>query len=98
MRRLKLSQDADADLNDILAYGSAMFGDEVTRQYFFGFDEALRMLREYPELAPRAWYLEGEIRCWSYRSHRIFYRFDDDTLHVSRILHQAMDVDRSLGI
>jgi toxin ParE1/3/4 len=98
VRRLKLSKDADTDLNDILAYGSVIFGDEVTRQYFFGFDEALRMLGEYPELAPRAWYLKGHVRCWSYRSHRIFYRFDDDTLHVGRILHHSMDVDRSLTI
>ena len=98
MRRLKLSKNADDDLNDILAYGSAAFGDEVTRQYFFGFDEALKMLREYPELAPRAWYLEGNIRCWSYRRHRIFYRYDDDMLYVGRILHQSMEVDRSLSI
>ena len=56
------------------------------------------MLREYPEAAPRAHYLENDIRCWTYRSHRIFYRYDDDVLYVGRILHHSMDVDRSLLI
>ena len=34
MRRLELSKDADADLNDLLLYGSALFGDEVVRGYY----------------------------------------------------------------
>jgi toxin ParE1/3/4 len=98
VRRLELSKDADADLYEILIYGSVMFGDEVARRYYFGIDEALKMLREYPEAGPVAWYLDPGLRRWTYHSHRIFYGYDDERLIVGRILHHSMDVDRSLRI
>jgi toxin ParE1/3/4 len=95
--RLELSVAADADLFDILAYGTAVHGEAASDAYYFGLLEAFAFLCEHP----RAGQVDQDsglgLRRWRYRQHRIFYRVADDVLLVVRIFHVAADAVRWLS-
>lgn len=96
MKRLELSVDADADLFDILAYGTAVHGEAASDAYYAGLIEAFGFLCENPG----AGQLDEEsglgLRRWRYRQHRIFYRANADELLIVRIFHVAADAVRWL--
>ena len=49
MKRLELSVAADADLFDILAYGTAVHGEAASDAYYAGLSAAFTLLCEHPE-------------------------------------------------
>ena len=97
MKRLELSVAADADLFDILAYGTAIHGEAASDAYYAGLSQALGFLCEHPEAAPVDEDSGLGLRRWRYRQHRIFYRVDEDVLMIVRIFHVAADAVRWLG-
>jgi toxin ParE1/3/4 len=46
-----------------------------------------------PRLGRPAEEAGNEMRCLSYRRHRIFYEINQDVVRILRILHHSMDVD-----
>jgi toxin ParE1/3/4 len=88
--RLELSEEADADLDELLEYGIRNFGLEVGREYYFSFDKAFTVLRKTSE----AGQVDEEIglRRWHHRSHRIFYHVDGEEVLIVRIIHHSRDV------
>ena len=96
MKQLELSVAADADLFDILAYGTASFGEAASDRYYLGLCEAFDFLCERP-LAGECCEDSGlDLRRWLYRQHRIFYRVDAETILIARVLHVASDAARWL--
>lgn len=95
--RLELSADADADLFDILEYGVQTFGHEVGHAYYFSFDSAFSILRDFPQAGSVREDIDETIRAFRHRSHKIYYDVTKDTIIVQRILHHAMDVPSRLG-
>jgi hypothetical protein len=49
VKRLELSVAADAELFDILAYGTAVHGEAASDAYYAGLTDAFAFLCEYPE-------------------------------------------------
>ncbi len=96
MKRLELSVAADADLFDILAYGTAVHGEAASDAYYDGLSQALAFLCERPEAGPIDEDSGLGLRRWRYRQHRIYYRVDSDALLVVRIFHVAADAVRWL--
>lgn len=97
MARLAYSPDAVADLEEIAAFSVSRFGRDVTDAYLAGLEAACELLDEFPQLAAAHPRLKPEMRCLTYRSHRIFYRFESDEVLIARILHHARDIRRALG-
>jgi toxin ParE1/3/4 len=89
--RLELSEEADADLDELLEYGILSFGIEVGREYYFSFDKAFAVLRATREAGQAD--NETSFRRWHHRSHRIFYRVDKDVVLIVRIIHHSRDVN-----
>jgi toxin ParE1/3/4 len=96
VRRLELSVAADADLFDILAYGTAVHGGEASDAYYSGLSEAFAFLCEHPEAGQVDEDSGLSLRRWRYRQHRIFYRSVDDVLLIVRVFHVAADAVRWL--
>jgi toxin ParE1/3/4 len=96
MARLVFSRDASADIADIMAFSVAQFGKAVAVDYLDGLEIACELLREYPEMAAVYPRVKPEMRCLTYRSHRIFYRVDGDEVLIVRVLHRARDAKRVL--
>ena len=96
MKRLELSVDADADLFDVLAYGTAIHGEEASDGYYAGLSEAFDFLCTHPEAGQIDEDSGLSLRRWRYRQHRIFYRVDADVLLIVRIFHVAANAVRWL--
>jgi toxin ParE1/3/4 len=88
--RLILSEDAVADLRQIVRYAAAKWGRARSRAYLKGLNERLDALCTYPELAPAADDVAAGARRCSYVSHNIFYRVRGDHVRILRILHKRM--------
>ena len=97
MKRLELSVAADADLFDILAYGTAVHGEMASDAYYAGLTQAFALLCEHPEAGQIDEDSGLSLRRWRYRQHRIFYEVKADSLLVVRIFHVAADAVRWLG-
>jgi plasmid stabilization system protein ParE len=96
VRQLELSVDADADLFDLLAYGTAVHGVQASDAYYDGLIEAFDLICRHPGIGP-AFDEEGlKLRRWLYRQHRKFYRADDARILIVRVLHVSSDAVRWL--
>jgi plasmid stabilization system protein ParE len=91
VKRLELSVDADADLFDTLAYGTAVHGEAVSDAYYFGLMDCF----DFSCANPGAGQIDEDsglgLRRWRYRQHRIFYRVGLDQLLVVRVFHVSAD-------
>ena len=96
VKRLELSIAADADLFDILAYGTAIHGEAASDAYYLGLTGAFDLLCAHPEAGPVDEESGLGLRRWHYRKHRIFYRVDADAILIVRVFHAAADAVRWL--
>jgi len=95
LRRLELSEAADADIANILDYGCGRFGERVGVDYVTGLNDAVGMLCAGPTIAPMLpLKRRRDVYGWLYRSHRIVFTYDADRLFVIRVLHARMDFSR----
>lgn len=98
MKRLELSAEADADLTEILAFGTERFGETAADIYFFSFERSFELLRRHPEAGQIDEQSRHRLRRISHGSHRIFYRHDGEGILIVRIIHYSRDVARLLEI
>lgn len=94
---LQYSPEASADIDEIAAFSVERFGVEVADTYLAGLELACERLQDFPEMAAVYPRIRPKIRCLIYRSHRIFYRFEDGVVLIVRILHHARDVKRAMN-
>ena len=98
MKQLELSVAADADLFDLLAYGTASFGEAASDSYYLGLCDAFDFLCERPLAGERHEESGLGLHSWLYRQHRIFYRVDAEVILIVRVLHVAADAVRWLRV
>ena len=96
MKRLELSVAADADLFDILAYGTAVHGEAASDAYYDGLTQAFATICANPRIGQIDETTDLGLRRWRYRRHRIFYRDDQASIMIVRVLHVAADAERHL--
>jgi toxin ParE1/3/4 len=94
---VRLRAAAVRDLTEILGYSIDAHGEAAAETYLADLDRALDRLREFPELGAVRAELNPLLRCLPCGEHRIFYRFDGQSVSVVRVLHKAMDAERRLG-
>jgi toxin ParE1/3/4 len=82
----RLSHQALRDIDDITRYTVQDFGAGLAEKYldrlFFLFDT----LTDNPRMG-REW--QDGIRWFLYKSHRIYYRIDDEAIQILRIRHTS---------
>jgi toxin ParE1/3/4 len=96
LKRLELSAEADADLTEILSYGTERFGEAAADAYFFSFEKSFELLRRHPEAGQVDEQSRHHLRRFLHKSHRIFYRLGDDAVLIVRVFHHSRDVGRYL--
>jgi toxin ParE1/3/4 len=96
VKRLELSVAADADLFDILAYGTAVHGEAASDTYYLDLATTFNFLCEHPEAGQVDENIGLGLRRWRYRQHRIFYHVETDAIMIVRIFHVAADAMRGL--
>jgi toxin ParE1/3/4 len=96
-RRLILSVEAEADLDQIFTYGIEQWGVELADAYRQRLDRAFSGLLERPGKGPPFDSALPGVHSVKAGEHRIFYTASDDAVRVARILHHAMDAPRRLS-
>lgn len=97
MIKLRTASAARSDIRDIRAYSKLTFGKRVARDYLDGLIAAFDRLAMRPLIGVAERDLGKDMRSFAYRSHRIFYRVDEDELLIVRILHHARDLPTAWG-
>ena len=97
MASLVYSGEASADNDEVAAFSLERFGPEVAFAHVAGLETSCERLADFPELAAVYPRIRSEIRCLTYRRHRIFYRIEAGEVLIVRVLHSARDVKRTLG-
>jgi len=91
MRRLLVSDRADADLREIWLYSFKTWGEAQADRYLDELDSGLQECAAEPERGTCR--EDVRIGYWSrlIRRHVAFYTFTDDEVLVQRVLHDSMD-------
>ncbi len=90
-RRLRLSPEAENDLNAILQYSLDVWGQVQQDAYAEAFAAAFAMLTEFPELGRERSDLFPGLRSYPVRRHMIYYETRNQAPRVARILHGRTD-------
>jgi len=91
---IRFSHDAREDIQDISDYTLEVWGDEQETAYLLAIDAKLKEISGDPERWPFRNDLFEGCQTALVGKHLIFFVVDENVVHVSRVLHQAMDVPR----
>jgi toxin ParE1/3/4 len=92
MESYKLSEAASNDIVGIYKFGIKTFGLEPAKEYLRSIENFLEELANRPELARDASMFARNLKYYSFKSHVIFYAFDESNkILIIRILGKRMD-------
>lgn len=94
--RLGFTQAARVDLKEMRRYGFEQFGREIADRYVDDIEGVFRLLQEQPRAGQARPEIGSDIRCFSKKQHRVFYRVENDSVVILRVIHHAMDAKRAL--
>lgn len=94
MCQYRLSKRADSDIAEIADFTISQFGIKQARRYREGLERIFRRLAEYPNSGRSAGHLAPRLRRMNFESHVIFFRHDEASVLIVRILHQRMAFKR----
>lgn len=92
--RLELSRRAQADLDDIRDYSVEQFGLERAILCLNLIEQAFRRLLDYPHIGSPRHQFAAEVLSYPVGEHRIFYEVRPNEVHILRLVHKAMEVER----
>ncbi|MGT2753375.1 type II toxin-antitoxin system RelE/ParE family toxin [Streptococcus ovis] len=89
---------AEEDLEDIYRYiAKELQSPQAAMRQFDSIAEAIQTLEVFPErcaIVEELLVLGIKVRRLLVKNYSIFYRFDNDTVTILRVLHQSRNVDR----
>ncbi|PZN99169.1 MAG: plasmid stabilization protein ParE [Hyphomicrobiales bacterium] len=93
---LRLTKQAEQDLDDIYVEGASNFGTRQAERYSDGLDACLELLANFPAMAPERTDIIEPVRVHPHGSHLVVYEIEGKDVLVLRILHQHSNWERSL--
>lgn len=91
-----VAPSARKDLKGIEAYTAEKWGERRCDQYMSKLAKRIRALAHSPRMGVVRKDLRGGNRTLIAGEHLIIYNIVDRRIHISRVLHQSMDIDRKL--
>jgi plasmid stabilization system protein ParE len=92
MGYLALSRTAVYDLEDIRIYSEENWGDEVARRYMGCLEDALRRLKEHPELLRDIPAFSKSLKFYRVERHFLVCSLVGKNVYVLTVKHGAMDL------
>src|SRR3546814_12821191 len=89
MAEIEVTPEAVSDIDEIYRFGLTTFGLAAAERYHAMIEAVIDRLARHPAYAPAYPGLRG-IRYASAGSHHVFYRHENATVRVLRVLHPAM--------
>ena len=91
---LRLSRQAEQDIESILQYTYETYGERQQQRYAAALHAALETITGNPGLGHRRLDLSARHRAFPVEQHVVVYTVSGRTVHVARILHGRMDFTR----
>ncbi len=82
----KLKQKAKDDLKEIYKYGFFRYGEKQADKYYQDLFERFEIIARTPFLYPAVDHIYEGYRRSVYGAHSIYYRLENDTVEITRIL------------
>lgn len=84
-----LSDDADADLQDIFSYGFVTWGEKQATKYIYGLYELMASIGQNPNIGRLRADLHPLVRMFPSRPHAVFFMPWRGSTLIVRVLHGA---------
>ena len=94
--KYKISQQALFDLNDIWEYTFHKWSKEQADRYYNLIFDEIEYISENSHLGISYEHIRKNYRASKIKSHLVFYRIENKSIEIIRILHQRMDLKRRL--
>ncbi|SEG42310.1 type II toxin-antitoxin system RelE/ParE family toxin [Bosea lathyri] len=88
---LRLTRQAEQDLDDIYVDSAGQFGLRQAAHYGDSLDACLNLLATHPFMARERTELTGSVRVHAHGSHLVVYEIERGDVVVLRVLHQRCD-------
>ncbi|MFK5986776.1 MAG: type II toxin-antitoxin system RelE/ParE family toxin [Pseudomonadota bacterium] len=100
------TEQAEADLANIVDYTLENWGTLKAHKYIDGLEELAQMLADNPDIGIKREKLFNGLLCFPYESHMLYYFKQANRVAVIRVLHQNMepenqfsdDIERDLNV
>ena len=92
MKEVRLSLQAEADLEDAFYFGMVRFGEASTEAYLADMEKTLDLLARFPFMAPEFEQLPGSPRIHHHRRHSVIYVVREDHIWIARIVRDGTDI------
>lgn len=93
MLKLLLSPQAINDLEDVFEYTVQNWSVTQAENYQNLLFESMNTMLRSPKIGTKYYFIKGEYRKLNSSKHIIFYRIEEATCIVVRILHERMDLN-----
>ena len=94
--KYRISQQALFDLNDIWEYTFHKWSKEQADRYYNLIFDEIEYISENSHLGISYEHIRKNYRASKIKSHLVFYRIENKSIEIIRILHQRMDLKRRL--
>ncbi len=84
----RLSEKAKEDYFSIYAYSFEQFGEAQAEEYTNGLLDIFNLITEQTKIGKNINYLREGYFCYTYKSHAIYYKLDDEGILIIRVLGQ----------
>lgn len=88
----EISKEAEQDVEEIAQYTQQTWGNEQMAKYLRGLNNAFHFLAENPQINHEHQELNPPARIHHYKQHIILYVLTDESVLITRVLHQRMDI------
>lgn len=96
--KVKFTQEAEDNLNELFEYSTFFWGDQKTQKYINNIEYTIEELSEYPYLGRERKDIYPEIRSLIVGEHIIYYLVKRETVIIIGILHSKTDPGMSLRL
>ena len=93
-RHVKITAPALSDIEQIAAYTFKQWGMQKTETYVSQIDLTVQAIADNPALGRARIGVPEAIKGRKSGSHVVFYRVQEETIYIVRILHESMDHGR----
>ncbi|MGA7342547.1 MAG: type II toxin-antitoxin system RelE/ParE family toxin [Terracidiphilus sp.] len=90
MAKVRISSEAERDIDQIAAYTSEEWGWRRADQYLAKFEEGFDLLAKNPLIGRNSDSIRNGLRRFEISRHVVFYLISADGILVVRVLHQRM--------
>ncbi|MGE4557124.1 MAG: type II toxin-antitoxin system RelE/ParE family toxin [Desulfovibrionaceae bacterium] len=94
--RFRLTNRAYDDLKNIARYTQTTWGIEQRNEYLSRLDQSFRVIAENVKIGRNCDHIKEGYCSYSVGKHLVFYKIDNETVLIVRVLHQSMDIESQL--